>query len=190
MVVITNDDDQTGSPGEAVLDLSVGSNTLTVTVTAQDTATTTLTYTVTVERHTADTLVSNTHLSVGPAPVSNCHSLLRTSKRAPTSADIADYTPSPRLIYGYIDVSGASTSVKIRPEDNAAPMNPAIWCATLTNPRPTLTTGQPQHGSRREAGNDELATTDTTYWLTVNEGITIQQGGSFANNDGNDETGE
>ena len=36
MVVITNDDDQTGSPGEAVLDLSVGSNTLTVTVTAQD----------------------------------------------------------------------------------------------------------------------------------------------------------
>ena len=35
-VVITNDDDQTGSPGEAVLDLSVGSNTLTVTVTAQD----------------------------------------------------------------------------------------------------------------------------------------------------------
>ena len=62
MVVITNDDDQTGSPEEAGLDLSVGSNTLTVTVTAQD-GTATLTYTVTVERHTADTLVSNTHLS-------------------------------------------------------------------------------------------------------------------------------
>ena len=47
-VVITNDDDD-GTAGEAVLDLSVGSNTLTVTVTAQD-GTTTLTYTVTV-RH-------------------------------------------------------------------------------------------------------------------------------------------
>ena len=59
-VVITNDDDD-GTAGEAVLDLSVGSNTLTVTVTAQD-GTTTLTYTVTVERHTATTLVSNTHI--------------------------------------------------------------------------------------------------------------------------------
>ena len=48
-VVITNDDDQTGSPEEALLDLSVGSNELTVTVTAEDT-TTELTYTVTVER--------------------------------------------------------------------------------------------------------------------------------------------
>ena len=61
-VVITNDDDQAGSPEEALLDLSVGSNALTVTVTAQD-GTATRTYTVTVERHTADTLVSNTHLS-------------------------------------------------------------------------------------------------------------------------------
>ena len=49
MVVITNDDDQTGSPEEAVLGLVVGSNTLTVTVTAED-GSTTQTYTVTVER--------------------------------------------------------------------------------------------------------------------------------------------
>ena len=49
MVVITNDDDQTGSPEEAILDLSVGSNTLTVTVTAQD-GNATRTYTVTVRR--------------------------------------------------------------------------------------------------------------------------------------------
>ena len=62
IVVITNDDDQTGSPEEALLDLIVGSNTLTVTVTAQD-GTATRTYTITVERHTADTLISNTHLS-------------------------------------------------------------------------------------------------------------------------------
>ena len=48
-VVITNDDDQTGSPEEALLDLSVGSNTLTVTVTAEDTSTE-LIYTVNVER--------------------------------------------------------------------------------------------------------------------------------------------
>ena len=39
MVVITNDDDD-GTAGEAVLDLNVGSNTLTVTVTAQDGTTT------------------------------------------------------------------------------------------------------------------------------------------------------
>ena len=48
MVVITNDDDD-GTAEEAGLNLSVGSNTLTVTVTAQD-GTATLTYTVTVER--------------------------------------------------------------------------------------------------------------------------------------------
>ena len=47
MVVITNDDDD-GTAGEAVLDLSVGSNTLTVTVTAQDGDT--LTYTITATR--------------------------------------------------------------------------------------------------------------------------------------------
>ena len=46
-VVITNDDDD-GTAGEAVLDLSVGSNTLTVTVTAQDGDT--LTYTITATR--------------------------------------------------------------------------------------------------------------------------------------------
>ena len=49
MVVITNDDDQTGSPEEAELGLVVGSNTLTVTVTAED-GSTTQTYTVTVTR--------------------------------------------------------------------------------------------------------------------------------------------
>ena len=46
-MVITNDDDD-GTAGEAVLDLSVGSNTLTVTVTAQDGDT--LTYTITATR--------------------------------------------------------------------------------------------------------------------------------------------
>ena len=52
MVVITNDDDQTGSPEEAILDLNIGSNTLTVTVTAQD-GNATRTYTVTATRATA-----------------------------------------------------------------------------------------------------------------------------------------
>ena len=48
MVAITSDDDTT-SPGEAVLPLTVGSNTLTVTVTAED-GSTTETYTVAVTR--------------------------------------------------------------------------------------------------------------------------------------------
>ena len=52
-VVITNDDDQTGSPGEAVLDLSVGSNTLTVTVTAENGEP--LTYTIIVTRRAPST---------------------------------------------------------------------------------------------------------------------------------------
>ena len=52
-VVIANDDDDT-TPGEAVLDLSVGSNTLTVTVTAEDT-TTVMSYTITVTRGASDT---------------------------------------------------------------------------------------------------------------------------------------
>ena len=47
-VAITSDDD-TGTPGEAVLNLSVGSNTLMLTVTAEDTSTT-KTYTIAVTR--------------------------------------------------------------------------------------------------------------------------------------------
>ena len=52
MVAIANDDD-TNKPGEAQLDLNVGSNTLTVTVTAEDDST--KTYTVTVTRAAANT---------------------------------------------------------------------------------------------------------------------------------------
>ena len=67
MVVITNDDDQTGSPEEAVLDLSVGPNTLTVTVTAED-GSTELIYTVTVTRAVPpDLVVSASSLTVGEA---------------------------------------------------------------------------------------------------------------------------
>ena len=52
-VAIANDDD-TNKPGEAELDLIVGPNTLTVTVTAED-GTTTKTYTITVTREVAQT---------------------------------------------------------------------------------------------------------------------------------------
>ena len=76
-----------------MLDLSVGSNTLTVTVTAQD-GNAELTYTVTVTRHTADTLVSNTHLT--PTGDEEAIMKLRASKPAPTPAA----TQSPQLIYG------------------------------------------------------------------------------------------
>ena len=71
-VVITNDDDQTGSPDEALLDLIVGSNELTVTVTAEDT-TTERTYTITVERAATSSLTSDdarlSALSVSPRDI-------------------------------------------------------------------------------------------------------------------------
>ena len=109
MVVITNDDDQTGSPEEAILDLNVGSNTLTVTVTAQD-GTATLTYTVTVERHTADTLVSNTHLSA-----TDFFSVSFLAQSFETGANAGGYTVS-EVDIRFADVIGRSTTVKISGE--------------------------------------------------------------------------
>ena len=80
MVVITNDDDRPARAGEAMLDLSVGSNTLTVTVTAQD-GTATLTYTVTVDRLAVSTTGSHGTQRLGPDS-------LRSRHRRPVPADV------------------------------------------------------------------------------------------------------
>ena len=155
-VVITNDDD-TGTRGEALLDLSVGSNTLTVTVTAQDG--TPLTYTITVERHTTTTLVSNTHLSATDA---GSNEFQAQSFEAGTNAD--GYMISEVQIRLAANDTGASTSVKIR-ENNGG--EPGDLVATLTNPgtltADSLNTFTAPAGTRLDAS--------TTYWLTVNEGI-------------------
>ena len=172
MVVITDDDD-IGTPEEAVLDLSVGSNTLTVTVTAQDG--TPLTYTVTVERHTANTLVSNTHLSANASTTSF------TAQSFETGANTGGYTVSE------VDMrlglaSGRSASVKIR-ED--ADNEPGDLVATLTNPG-TLTDNS-LNTFTAPAGTTLAAS--TTYWITVNEGISSNRA-SVDYAEGNGETGE
>ena len=173
MVVITNDDDQTGSPEEAVLDLSVGSNTLTVTVTAQD-GTATRTYTVTVERHTT-TLVSNTHLTPSASTTSF------TAQSFETGANPDGYTVSE------VDMrlglaSGKSASVKIRQDDGG---EPGDLVATLTNPG-TLTDNS-LNTFTAPAGTTLAAS--TTYWITVNEGISSNRA-SVDYAEGNGETGE
>ena len=158
MVVITNDDDQTGSPEEAVLGLLVGSNTLTVTVTAED-GSTTQTYTVNVERAAAiPTLVSNTNqTSIGDSA-----SFLAQSFETGTNVD--GYTVSEVDIH-LVDVSGRSTSVKIR--ENNASDRPGTLVATLTNPR-TLAADSINTFT---APADTVLAADTTYWITANEGI-------------------
>ena len=174
MVVITNDDDD-GTAGEALLDLIVGSNTLTVTVTAQD-GTTTLTYTVTVERHTADTLISNTHLSA---------TFRRDDFQAQsfeTGANPDGYTVS-EVDIRFGETSGRSTSVKIR--ENNAGNQPGDLVATLTNPG-TLTSHS-LNTFTAPAGITLAA--NTTYWITVNEGISSNRAQVF-NNAGNDQIGE
>ena len=174
-VVITNDDDQTGSPEEALLDLSVGSNTLTVTVTAQD-GTATRTYTVTVERHTADTWVSNTHLS------RTASANLLQAQSFETGANTGGYTVS-EVDIRLATVSGRSTSVKIR--KNNADNEPGDLVASLTNPG-TLTADS-LNTFTAPAGTTLAAS--TTYWITVNEGISSNRA-QFALTDSDDEAGE
>ena len=171
-LVITNDDDP-ATPEEAKLDLNVGSNTLTVPVTAQNGDT--LTYTVTVERHTADTLVSNTHLSVGGFSTA----ILAQNFR--TGANELGYTVS-EVDIRLFNVSDNNTSVNIREDDAGEPGN---LVDTLTNPASltpvSLNTFTAPAGTKLAA--------NTTYWLTVGEGITSNRAQVSAN-DGNDETGE
>ena len=172
-VVITNDD-QTSSPEEAVLDLSVGSNTLTVTVTAQD-GTATRTYTITVERHTADTLVSNTHLS------STESSIAFQAQSFGTGANAGGYTVSEVNIHlGF--TSGSSTRVRIRKDDGG---KPGDLVATLTNP--ASLTADSLNTFTAPAGTTLAAS--MTYWITVNEGISSAKP-QFRYVGGNDETSE
>ena len=175
-VVITNDDDQTGSPGEAVLDLIVGSNELTVTVTAEDT--TSLTYTVTVERAAASSLttfVSNTHLITSTSTAAFEAQSFKTGATG-------GYTVSEVDIY-IVTGSGKSTSVKIRA--NNADNEPGDLVATLTNPDPLM------DSSLNTFTASDVITLDAeqTYWITVNEGITSNRA-ALARPAEDDETGE
>ena len=161
MVVITNDDDP-NTPDEADLDLSVGSNTLTVTVTAED-GSTELTYTVNVERAAIPTLVSNTNqTSIGDS--ANFH-----AQSFETGANADGYTVSEVDVH-LVDVSGRSTTVKIR--ENNSSDRPGALVATLTNPG-TLTSNR-LNTFTAPAGTTLAAS--KTYWITTNEGISSNQG--------------
>ena len=174
-VVITDDDD-VNTPDEAELDLSVGSNTLTVTVTAEDTSTE-LTYTVNVERAAAiPTLVSNTYQT----EIGSSNNFF--AQPFETGANPDGYTVSEVDVY-LVSGSGRSTSVKIREDDGSD--EPGDLVATLTNPDTltanSLNTFTASPGIRLDAS--------TTYWITVNEGITSNRA-TVARVSGWDETGE
>ncbi len=167
-VVIANDDDP-ATPGEAELVVGIGSNTLTVTVTAEDAAIT-LTYTVTVERYTAEILVSNTHLGVGSGTSS---SFLAQSFE--TGANPEGYTVS-EVDIRLRRTTGKSTSVRIR--ENKPNNRPGDPVATLTNPgtltEDSLNTFTAPAGMTLDR--------NTTYWISVNEGISSSpQRAEFAN---------
>ena len=69
------------------------------------------------------------------------------------------------LGFSLVDVSGRSTSVKIR--ENNASDRPGTLVATLTNPR-TLAADSINTFT---APADTVLAADTTYWITANEGI-------------------
>ena len=121
-------------------------------------------------------LVSNTHLS---ATASNN---LFEAQSFETGANAGGYTVS-EVDIRFGDVSGTSTSVKIR--ENNADNQPGDLVATLTNPG-TLTSD-----SLNTFTAQPVITLDasTTYWLTVNEGISSNRTRVFYN-DENDQTGE
>ena len=165
---------------DGTVDLAVGNNIITVEVTAEDT-TTSLTYTVTVERAAASsltTLVSNTDqtLSVG--------SVHFHAQSFETGATTGGYTVSEVDVHLAI-VSGRSTSVNIRENDGSD--EPGALVATLANPD-TLTPDS-LNTFTAPAGTTLAAT--TTYWISVNEGITsVSNRATFGRVEGNDETGE
>ena len=164
-------------PGEAVLDLIVRSNTLTVTVTAQN-GTATRTYTVTVERHTATTLVSNTHLSATDSKSSFI------AQSFETGANLGGYTVSEvDISLGDVHSRGTSTRIRIR-EDNGG--EPGALVATLTNPA-SLTTDS-LNTFTAPAGTTLAAS--TIYWITTNEEISPVDISFFALTGSDDDTSE
>ena len=111
-----------------------------------------------------DALVSNTHLSVG-----GFNNLLQ-AQSFETGPTAGSYTVS-EVDIRTSDTSSSSTSVKIR--KNNADNEPGDLVTTLANP--TSLTADSLNTFTAQAGTTLAAS--TTYWITTNEGISIQQGG-------------
>ena len=127
MVVITNDDD-TNTPDVAELSLNVGSNTLTVTVTAED-GSTELIYTVTVTREDEETpaLVSNFNQAAGTVVQFS----LPVAQRFTTGSNSGGYTLTSVEIKSE-DSQGDTFSVSVCEVDGDG--YPTSTCTALTAP--------------------------------------------------------
>ena len=179
--VVIASDNNTGTPGVAELNLIVGSNTLTVTVTAQDGATE-QEYTITVTRARATTttratLVSNTNLTPNTSSSNGFY-----AQRFVTGANASGYNISTvKVAFGL--TSGSSTRVRIRKSNSNNINSPGDLVATLTNPGNLsigLNTFTALANTRLDPG--------TNYWITVNEGIPSRAYPQLTS--GDDETGE
>ena len=124
------------------------------------------------------TLVSNTHLSASL----DTSSVTFQAQSFETGANADGYTVS-EVDIRLGNVSGRSTSVKIR--KNNADNEPGDLVATLTNP--ASLTADSLNTFTAPAGITLAAS--TTYWLTVNEGISSNRA-QVDVNAGNDQTGE
>ena len=157
-VVITDDGDHT-TPNEANLDLSPGSTTLTVTVTAQDT-TTVMTYTITMVREVI-ALVSNT----GVTGTQFTSDRIQAQKFM-TGTNPAGYQVSEVDIRFKTVGAGETTVVTIR-ENNSSDRPGDLVGTTLTNPA-SLTADSLNTFT---ASSAIMLEPSTPYWLIANDGI-------------------
>ena len=163
--------------------LAVLGNTFKVKVTAEAGGANTDTYTVVVTREEAtvdtDVLVSNT------AETARDGTSSFQAQRFETGASTGEFTISEvQLLLSTSTTGGKSTIVRIREDDNGEPTT-GTPLATLTNPG-TLTADS-LNTFTAPVGTTLAAS--TTYWITVNEGITLDRV-SFAQTQADDETGE
>ena len=152
MVVITNDDDP-NTPNEAELRLNVGSNTLTVTVTAED-GSTELIYTVTVERLAAPPppeVMVPSDWGLIPSGLDTgdhfrCVLFLSSIKTDATSTDIADYNTfiKNRAAVGHTDIQAYSAGFR------------AVGCTDAVN-------------ARNNTNTDTDGADVPIYWLNGNK---------------------
>ena len=157
-------------------------NTFKVKVTAEAGGTNTDTYTVVVTREAqaVDThvLVSNTTQARKSSP-----------PHVPHAQKFVTGSSSPEFIISEVQIrlavaAGKDTTIKIK-EDTTSD-RPGNLVATLTNPA-TLTSNS--FNTFTAPAGTRLAA-NTSYWITVNEGITDQDGVSFSLTDSNAQTGE
>ena len=185
---VTFDDDASATPVVTIPALTAGTElifTLTVTGrgganTSYGTATATDTATATATASSLPTLVSNTDQTLESVGSIHFH-----AQSFETGATTGGYTVSEVDVHLAIVSGSRSTSVSIRENDGSD--EPGDLVATLTNPG-TLT---PDSLNTFTASDVITLEPSTTYWISVNEGITsVSNRATFGRVGGDDETGE